>query len=74
MGKGLHKVFKYVVNELKNVLPNLGKSGSKVSHFIPESRTLLEVTRLPSDVKKGLVESNFERDHIVIQQSKIANR
>ena len=38
MGKGLHKFFKAVVNELKNVLPTLGESGSEVSHFIPEPR------------------------------------
>ena len=32
--QGLHKVFKAVVNELKNVLNDLGESGSEVSHFI----------------------------------------
>ena len=36
MFKDLHKVFKSVVNELKNALPNLGESGSEVSHFITE--------------------------------------
>ena len=35
MGKGLHKLFKAVLNELKNALPNLVESDSEVSHFIP---------------------------------------
>ena len=34
MGKGLHKLFKAVLNELNNVYNNLGESGSEVSHFI----------------------------------------
>ena len=34
MGKGLHKVFKDVVNELSKALPMLGESGSEVSYFI----------------------------------------
>ena len=38
MGKYLHKVFKAVVDELKNSLPALGESGSEVSHFILEPR------------------------------------
>ena len=36
MGKGLHKVFKSSVNEILQVLPNLGESGSEGSYFIPE--------------------------------------
>ena len=52
MEKGLHKLFKAVVNELNNTLPNFGESGSEVSHFIPESKHFLEVTRLTSDIKK----------------------
>ena len=35
MGKGLHKLFKAVVNELNNALLHLGESSSEVSHFIP---------------------------------------
>ena len=46
MGKGLHKVFKAVVNELNNALPNLIESGLEVSHFIPEPSNFVEVTRL----------------------------
>ena len=38
MVKSLRKVFKDVVNELKNSLPTLVDSVSEVSHFIPEPR------------------------------------
>ena len=53
MGKGLHTVFKYVVNELKNALRTLGESISQVLHFIPEPRNFTIGTRLPADVKKA---------------------
>ena len=53
MGKGLHKVFKVVVNELNNALTTLGESGSEVSHFIPEPRNSAQVTKLPADTKKA---------------------
>ena len=52
MGEGLHKLFKAVINELENSLPNLGESGSEVSHFIPEPSNFTEVTILPVYVKK----------------------
>ena len=51
MGKGLHKVLKGVVSELKNALPNLLESGSKVSYFIPEPNNFSEITISPEDVK-----------------------
>ena len=44
MGKGLHKVFKYIVNEISQVLPPLGESRSEVSYFIPYPRNFAEVT------------------------------
>ena len=34
MGKGLHKLFKAVVNEISQALPILGESGSEFSYFI----------------------------------------
>ena len=40
MGKGLHKLFKAVVNEISQALPILGESGSEASYFIPQPRTL----------------------------------
>ena len=51
MGKGLHKVFKAIENEINNVLRTLWESGSEVSRFIIEARNFSEVTRLPADVK-----------------------
>ena len=36
MGKGLHKVFKAVVNDILQALPILGESVSEVSYFIPD--------------------------------------
>ena len=44
MGKGLHKVFKAVVNEISQELPILGESGSEVSYLIPDPRNFSEVT------------------------------
>ena len=46
MGKGLHKVFKAVVNEVSQVLPILGESGSEISYFVPETIIIVEVNRL----------------------------
>ena len=53
MSKGLHKVFKAVVNKLNNSLLNLESLGLEVPHFIPEPNIFPEVTRLPEDVKKS---------------------
>ena len=44
MGKGLHKVFKYVVNDIFQVLPIFGESSSEVSYFIPDYINFAEVT------------------------------
>ena len=60
MGKGLHKVFKYIVNELNNSLPNLGESVSEVSHFIPEPRSFADVTILPEYVKKARLKETLK--------------
>ena len=35
IGKGLHKVFKAVVNDISQTLPFFGESGSKVSYLLP---------------------------------------
>ena len=45
-GKGLHKVFSMFVNEISQELTPLGKSGSEVSHFIPEPRNFYEATKI----------------------------
>ena len=60
MDKGLYKFFRDVVNELYNSLPTLVKSGSEVSHFIPEPRKFPEVTRLPADVKKSWLKATLK--------------
>ena len=52
MGEGLHKLFKAVANEISQVLPILGESGPEVSHFIPEPKNFVEVTRLSPDINK----------------------
>ena len=73
MGKGLHELFKSIVNELNNALNNLGASGSEVSHLISEPRNFAEITRSPAEVKKGLAESNLEIGQTFNQQSEISN-
>ena len=60
MGKGLHKVFKAVVNETSQVLPILGESGSEVSYFIPEPRNFVEVTRLSEDINKPWLKATMK--------------
>ena len=52
MGKGLHKVFKTVVNDISQEFSPLGESGSEVSHFILEPRKFAEVTNFSDDIKK----------------------
>ena len=52
MGKGLHKVFKAVVNDILKALPILGESGSEVFYFIPETRNFAEVTKFSEDINK----------------------
>ena len=61
MGKGLHKLFKAVVNEILQVLPIFGESGPEVSYFIPEPIKVAEVTRLSEDIKKPWLKSNLKQ-------------
>ena len=42
MGKGLHRVLSTIVSEISQELTNFRESGSEVSHFIPEPKTLLK--------------------------------
>ena len=60
MGKGLHKVFKAVVNNILLTLPILGKSDSEVSYFIPEPINFAEVTRLSLDIKKTWLKESLK--------------
>ena len=45
-------IFKASGNDILQVLPILGESGSEVSYFIPEPRNFAEVTRLSEDIRK----------------------
>ena len=60
MGKGLHKVFKAVVNDISQALPVLGQSGSEVCYLIPEPIRFAEVNRLSEDIKKTFLKSNLK--------------
>ena len=59
MGKGLHKLFKAVVNDISQALPILGESGSEASYLIPEPRKCTKVTRLSEDIKKPCPKENL---------------
>ena len=70
MGKGLHKVFKAVVNDILQALLILSKSGSKVSYFIPETRKFAEVTRFPDETRKPwLKETLKEINNLINNQT-----
>ena len=60
MGKGLHKVFSTVVKEISKELTPLGESGLELSHFIPESRRLAEVTKLSESIKKPWLKAKLK--------------
>ena len=60
MGKVLHKVFKAVVNNISQVLPIFGESGSEFFYFIPEPRNFAEVIRFPEDIKKPWLKSTLK--------------
>ena len=60
MKKGLHKVFRGVLNELKNVWNNLVESGSEVSYFILEPRSFEEFKILPADFKKAWLKATLK--------------
>ena len=60
IGKGLHKTFKAVVNDISQYLPILGESGSEVSYFITELRNFSEVTRLSDGIKKPWLKATLK--------------
>ena len=60
MGKGLHTVFKYVLNDISKLLPILGESGSEVSYFVPDPRKFSEVTRLSDDINKPWLQETLK--------------
>ena len=60
MGKGLHKVFKDVVNDISQALPISGESGSEVSYFVPEPRNFSKVTRLSEYISKPWLKATLK--------------
>ena len=60
MGKGLHKVFKYVVNEISQALPILRQYGSEVSYLVPEPRNVAKLTILSEEIKKPLIKATVK--------------
>ena len=60
MGKGLHKVFSTVVNEILQELTPLGESGLEVSHFIPEPRNFSEVTKFSDNIRKPWLKATLK--------------
>ena len=60
MGKGLHKLFKAVVEKLNHSLPDLGEPGSEYSHFIPKHSKFSKVIRLPEEVKRFWLKENLK--------------
>ena len=60
MGKGLHKLFRAVVNDISLALPIFDGSGSEVSYFIPEPINFAEVTRLSLDIKKTWLKESLK--------------
>ena len=66
MGKGLHRVFSTVVKEISQELTALGKSGSEVSHFVPEPRNFAEVTKLSENIRKLWLKATLEEINNII--------
>ena len=60
MGKGLQKVFKAVLNEILQVFPIFGESGSEVFYFILYPRNFVEVTRFPDDIQKPWIRATLK--------------
>ena len=60
MGKGLHKVFSTIVNDILQELTNFGESGSEVSHFIPEPINFAEVKKLSYNIRKPWLKTTLK--------------
>ena len=60
MSKGLHKLFKAVVNDIFKALPILGESGSEKYYFISEPIKVSEATRLSEDINKPCVKATLK--------------
>ena len=60
MGEVLHTVFKTVVKYILHDLKPLGKSGSEVTHLIPEPRNFSEVTKYSGNMKKPWLKATLK--------------
>ena len=60
MGKGLHKVFSTIVEEIFQELTPLGESCSDVSHFIREPRNFAEVKKLSENINKPRIKATLK--------------
>ena len=58
-------MFKTVVKETSQDYPPLGKSGSEVSHFIPEHRNFAEVKKLSDEIKKACIKETIKDINIL---------
>ena len=70
LGKRLHRVFSTIVLDISQELTNFGESGSDVSHFIPEHRTFVEVTKLLENIRKPWLKATLrEKNNIINNQT-----
>ena len=60
MGKGLHKLFKAVVNDISQELPIQVESGSEFSYLISGYRKFSEVNRLSEDIRKPCLKATMK--------------
>ena len=73
MGKGLHKVLKTVMNDISQVLPTLGESGSEVLYFIPEPINFWLSDYIFRRHQENFAKCNFEGDQKYNQQSEFSS-
>ena len=66
MGKGLHKVFKTVVNDILQELRHLRKSGSP---FITEPRNFAEVAKFSDDIKQPWLKATMKEIKNIINNN-----
>ena len=60
MSKGLQKVFKVFVNEILQVLPILGESGSEVSYFNSEPRNFADGINCQMTLNKPWIKATLK--------------
>ena len=71
MGNVLHKLFLTVVKDNSQELTPLVKSGSEVSHFIPEPRNFPEVTKLSENIEKPWLKATLKEINNLINNQNL---